>query len=545
MKFRIFIVILLSYHIISAQDIPVNIHEIDIYAFLDEMANAKLIVVNSSVKPYSRKTVAELLQKIEVQKDKLSNRQKKELTWYLNEYQLDLHFKSKKTGNIDLYKPNANTSFSLHPLGFYYGDSSSQFVIKPIWGVTYHFNDNGSMYHRWGGAEAYGSKGSWGFYASLRDNHESVPISKPAYLTQRTGGNYKGLDYSEMLGGITYKKDWISVGLVKDFYTIGTNYAGSNIISNRAPSFAHIKLNLTPWDWFEFNYMHGWLISNVIDSAHSYILNDGIRRDVMHKKYIASNMFTFRPWRTLNLSFGNSIIYSDYQINPGYLIPFLFYKSVDHSNNSTDGVGKNVGQNSSMFFDISFRGINHVHLYHVQFIDELKIARWTSAEEHNFYSQKTGIMVSNWPIENLFFTAEYTKTVPLTYQHDIATTTYQSNGYNFGHYMRDNADVMFLELRFHPAKNLNFTGNYTLERKGEEYGYIRTSPDLTRHPFMEEVKYKRTVFNLCMNYEPTFGLHLFLNASFSSPDGDMADVYVPAFFNGNLFTLSTGFNIGF
>ncbi|MFB6319340.1 hypothetical protein [Saccharicrinis sp. FJH54] len=545
MKFRITIILFLIFQVGKAQYLPVSLHEKDIYAFLDEMANAKLIVVNGAVKPWSRKTVAKLLLQVEAQKQNLSPRQTKELNWYLREYQNDISSNTRQKGDIDLYRPQKNTSFSLHPIGFYYGDSVSQLAVKPVWGINYFFNDNGSIYHRWGGAEAYGSRGSWGFYASLRDNHESQAISKPVYLTRRTGGNYKALDYSEMLGGITYQKDWLTIGLVKDFYTVGTNYAGSNIISDRAPSFAHIKLRLTPWDWFEFNYMHGWLISNVIDSAHSYILNDGIRRDVMHKKYIATNMFTFRPWKTLNLSLGNSVVYSDYQVNPGYLIPFLFYKSVDHSNNSTDGVGKNVGQNSSMFFDIGYRGIEHVHLYHVQFIDELKIARWTSQEEHNFYSTKTGVMVSNWPFEDLFFTVEYTKTVPVTYQHDIATTTYESNGYNFGSYMRDNADVLFLELRLHPARNLNITANYTVERKGPEYGYNRSSPDLTRHPYMEDVKYKRSLLNMGINYEPTYGLHLFINATFSNTEGEMANVYVPDFFRGSLFTLSTGFNIGF
>lgn len=530
---------------LNSQEIPVSIHKKDIYHFLDEMATAKLIVINQSIKPYSRKTVAGLLIELDNSKESLSKRQQKELDWYLAEFQQEVKQSLKKGGNINLYKADSDTRISLHPLGIFHSDSISQLALKPVLGVNYAFNDNGSMYHRWVGAEAYGSVKNFGFYASLRDNQESIPISKSTYLTDRRGGNYKGLDYSEMIGGMTYSNDWFALGLVKDFYTVGTNYSGSNIISDRAPSFAQLKFKLMPWRWFEFNYMHGWLISNVIDSTHSYVLNDGLKRDVLHKKYIATNMFTFRPWRTLNLSFGNSVVYSDYQLNPGYLIPFMFYKSVDHSNNSTDGAGKNVGQNSSMFFDVSFRGIPHLHMYHVQFIDELKFARWTEPDEHNFYSHKTGMQVSNWPIEDVFFAAEYTRTVPVTYQHDIATTTYQSNAYNIGHYMRDNSDVLFFELRYHPLKNLNLTGSYRLERKGEEYGYIRSSSDLTRHPFMDEVLYKRSLTTLGVDYEPSYGLHLFLNAMFSSTEGNMQDRYVPNYLKGSLFTISTGINFGF
>lgn len=545
MKLIIPFIFLFSIQFISSQDIPVNLNEKDIYSFLDELASEKIITLNTSIQPYSRKTVAMFLNEAKVSGSKLNARQKKELDWYLLEYKTDYAENKKTAKNIELLRPNKHTAFSIHPLGFYYGDSMSQLVIKPIWGIQYMANDNGSIYHRWGGAQAYASYKNWGFYASLRDNHESQAISKPLYLTSRTGGNYKGLDYSEMLGGISYSKDWLTVGLAKDFYTVGTNYSGSNILSDRAPSFAHVKLKLTPWKWFEFNYMHGWLISNVLDSVHSYTQDDGIRRDVMHKKYIATNMFTLRPWKTLNVSFGNSIIYSDYQLNPAYLIPFMFFKSVDHSNNSTDGVGKNVGQNSSMFFELSFRGIKHLHLYHVQFIDELKIARWSEPDQHNFYSQKTGFLLSNWPAKHLFLTAEYTKTVPTSYQHDINTTTYTSNGYNLGHYMRDNSDVLFFELRYHPIKNIHLTTNYTFERKGEDYGYVRSDPNLTRRPFMDDVKYKRSALNFAIDYEPTFGLHLFVNTQISNTSGSALSTYSPAFFRGKLFTVSGGFNLGF
>ena len=83
-------------------------------------------------------------------------------------------------------------------------------------GAQFFHNSNGNIYHRWVGAETFGYIGNgWGFYASLRDNHESERISEDTYLTQRMGANYKvtgkGGDYSEMRGGITYSWKWGSV----------------------------------------------------------------------------------------------------------------------------------------------------------------------------------------------------------------------------------------------------------------------------------------------------------------------------------------------
>ena len=545
MRFIITFALILSSLYSFSQDIPVSLKEVEIYEFLEEMAALKLINVQSAAKPWSRKTIASLLLETELQKNILTTRQQKELAQYLKEYRLDLGSNQKMSGDIDLYRPSEKASFSLHPMGFYYGDSLSQFVLKPVWGIQYFTNSNGSAYHRWGGAEFYASRGNWGAWASLRDNHENVRISSKQYLINRNGGNYKGFDYSDMIGGFTYANSWVSVGLAKDYYTIGTNYAGANILSDRAPTYSHVKLHLTPWKWFEFRYMHGFLVSDVIDSTHSYVQSNGIHRDVMHKKFIATNLYTFKPWKTLNISLGNSIIYSDFMLNASYLNPFFFYKSADHSNNSTDGVGKNIGQNSMMFYDISFRGIKHLHLYFVQFIDELKVSRITDPETHNFHSTKIGFNLTNWPLENISFTGEYTRTVPTTYQHDITTTTYMSNSYNMGHFLRDNADQLYLGLRYHPTRNLRFKANFSHERKGEEYGYIRTSPLLTRHDFLSEVVFERTAIDAGFYFEPTYGLHLFLQAQYSNTKGNLTSTYYPSIFTGKILTISTGFNIGF
>ena len=99
------------------------------------------------------------------------------------------------------------------------------------------------MYHRWGGLDAFAYIGKhWGLYANLRDNNETENISGPDYFTLREGGAYKGLDYSEMRGGITYSWKWGSFGIVKDHLEWGNNYHGAMILSDRAPSFAQIKL---------------------------------------------------------------------------------------------------------------------------------------------------------------------------------------------------------------------------------------------------------------------------------------------------------------
>ena len=68
-------------------------------------------------------------------------------------------------------------------------------------------------------------------------------------------------------------------------------------------------------------------------------------------------------------------------------------------------------------------------------------------------------------------TAEYTKTTPNTYRHYVPTTTYESNFYNLGHYLKDNADERFVSVSYAPVKNLHLLVSYAHARRGKDYGY--------------------------------------------------------------------------
>ena len=130
-------------------------------------------------------------------------------------------------------------------------------------------------------------------FPTAYDKISGAKITKPTFLNNLPGVEYKeanyGGDYSDMRGGIKAYTSWGSIGLVKDVITWGDNYNGSNIISGKAPSFPMVTLNLKPCKWFELNYIHGWLISNVLDSTHYYLEESD--QGVLTKKYRPSNKF--------------------------------------------------------------------------------------------------------------------------------------------------------------------------------------------------------------------------------------------------------------
>ncbi|MEI7980368.1 MAG: hypothetical protein WCI71_01860 [Bacteroidota bacterium] len=586
-----------------------DISNTGIYDFLDELANNRIIELNSVIKPYSRIYIAGKLKEAEAQLgirneelgigdkkmlSKISNRLIRELRFYLQEFLPEYRILSRgphpkplpqgggekpypkplpqggvphpkplpqeggavsgADSTLDyvhkigyLFRKNRDFAVSLNPLAFQYQDRVFTFAVRPILGVEWMTNENAAEYHRWWGGSMYGYVGkNFGFYASLRDNNESTPLAKPEYLTLRQGNVYKGnpdggVDYFEMKGGVTVSWKWGSFALLNDRLSWGNNEHGANILSDKAPPFPYIWLHINPVKWFDFNYIHGWLNSGVIDSSRSYTTSGGVYRTVYRPKYIAANMFTFIPWKGLNLSFGNSIIYSDINVHPVYLIPFMFFNAVDASKNNYVDYG---GSNSQLFFDVSSRNIKHLHLYVALFIDELKVSRITDPNLVNFTSWKAGFKLSDFPLRNLSFMAEWTKTNPMTYKHYIETTNFTSNGYNLGHYLRDNSMEIYAAVTWKPLRGLLVKGSYTLAQHGTDLPYDNNKNySVVEVPFMGEKVWQTDEFTLSARYEYISNSYFFLEYAHAEHTGDVR--YDPAFLHGKTNNLTVGVNVGF
>jgi hypothetical protein len=530
MKKLIFsLVLLIMMFQVYSQTVYQHVSNVAIYEFIDELANQKIIDLNSAIKPYSRMFIATKLKEAKEKEAMLNNRQKKELDFYLKDYNKELMPDKKFKKRIDL---------------FYYKDSLFTLSVNPILGINYLVNDSGTFYHRWSGGEVFSYIGkNWGIYTSLRDNHETEPFSLPSYLTQNTGIGAKesangGIDYSEMRGGLTYSNSWVTVALVKDHFVWGNNYNGANIFSGKTPSIATIKLNIHPVWWFDFNYVHGWLASKVMDTLRSYNFAYGTRL-IYYPKHLSANMLTITPFKKLNISLGNSIVYSEIN-NIGYAIPFFFYKSLDHST-VTQNSG---GGNSQMFLDISSRQIKYLHLYTTLFLDELSIERmWNDTSHSNFYSFKGGLAVSNL-IPNLTVIGEYTRTNPMVYKHFVPTTTFESGLYNMGHYLRDNSQEVFVALRFKPLSKLHFEISYTKAEHGTDYIYTGIGNNGLGLPYLDTVRWSNESYIGKVSYELINDGFLFFEYMQSNTRGNV-EAFTPAFLRGRMKTFSFGINYGF
>ena len=540
----------------QAQTVYQHVSDRGIYNFLDELATMHIIDLATAMKPYPRADIAQWLEEASRQRAQLTSAQRARLDHFLKEYALELG--KLKTGRLRLSRRSATTAVHLLPPEVVYKDSLFRFMVRPIYGYRNFTAGDDNFWATFGGLEAISYVGErWGVYSSLRDNFQTGhKLAQPGFFTQEPGGRYKELtgngqggEFSEMRGGITWSWKWGRIGLIKDHIQWGDNLHGSNIFSGRTPSFASIKFYANPAPWIELHYFHGWLVSEAIDSLRSHFHDPGRPRLVNRRQYIAANMITLKPFQRLHFSFGNSVIYGDMEIHPGFLIPVFFYKSVVHSVNWGAG-----SQNNAMYFNISSRQIRNLHLYASYFVDEFSIRRIRDPLRHNFTGFKGGFTFTGLPNTLLGF--EYTRTNPITYLHDVPSTRFESNRFNLGHYLKDNAEEMYATVRFYPLATLELGASWVYARKGNYYEYIRgmRNPRIDELPVLEDIIWDKNSLSFEAVVRPFTNMRIFGRYTISEINGydadgrtaqEHLDMFSPSYMHGRVNLLEVGFGMGF
>lgn len=545
-KILIIYFLLFQTSIVGGQYIPTHISHHGIYDFLDELASQQIIELNSTIKPYSRKHIAQMLDHADRRRKELSRRQVKELEFYL----LDYHgtTKSSKAAESNATFLWLNKADNQRLDFFHYEDSSFKISVNPILGADTWTNSNGYFYHWWNGVETYANKGNFALFASLRDNHESTALTNRGFMNQRIGAsNIKVFsdgkrDYWEIRAGVSYSWDWGHIGIMMNQFSWGDAHNGANIFSGRTPAYTHLDLQLNPVKWLQLNYVHGWLTSEVVDSTLSFWVNNSYGsdyREVYHPKFLAANMFTFEPVKRFYLTVGNSIIYDARSPHAAFFIPVMFWKALDHTLNA-----RIDNMNSQIFFTASSRNLRGAHLYASAFIDEVKVARIFDPHDHNPVSYKAGL-TSNW-ISNTMLIMEYTWSNTLIYQHHVPTTTFESNMYNLGHFLEDNAKDIYIAAAYKPFRTLELKTYLNHSQKGPDHSELGTMPRTTMQLF-DPILWESTRLGISTSLQVINDLYVRLGYEWRNVSGDqtMLNIWTPAVYHGKTTTFNFGINYGF
>ena len=448
--------LLFSVNFVAAQPVYER-HTHEVYSFLARMAQKGLLEWNDNIKPITKQEILAALDSLTTKKVVLTTLEQKELAFYKGEFQLESRKRILSLSNKD-------------------------FTIRVLPIITGQLVEEGTrrMVRRSVGAQLFGQIGkNWGYQLSVQDfseqgknldtNRTGLDANHETGFVLQSAKKVDALNYLELRGHVSYsfKKGTVSIG--QDYLLWGYGQAGKIVLSDKAPTYPYFRLDLQPYPWLRFNYTHAWLKSDLIDSARSYTIPNGLFggvREVFIAKYMATHTLDFRVMRGLNISVGESILYTD-RMNVAYLIPVLFFKAFD---NYAGSGSITRGSNGQFFFQVSSRNqLKNTHLYATLLVDEIKISRvLDKVEQRNQIGYTVGGSITDLGLPYLILGAEYTKVRPFVYRNFLPQQNYTTANFLMGDWMGANADRISFFANYTPIPRLKIRLRYMQVRKGEQ-----------------------------------------------------------------------------
>jgi len=476
----------------------------DVYNYLDRLSQKGVIEFDDLFKPLPRKYIYEKLAEVKKKSDMLTNLEKEELEFFERDYELEnSNFENEGQESSGFFKEDSSKRFRM----FFYENNIIKLNVSPILGYGISWPGKDKNTHTWNGLSLYGYlPAKIGFDLNFRFNNEKGnSADRYKSFTPVTGiirhDNKYSFDYNDVESMVSIDWDWGYAVVAKEFMEYGYAKSGKLVLSNKAPSFPFILLKIKPAKWIDFTYFHAWLSSGVIDSLQVAQYN----RDIFKSKYFAWHALTVTPLKGLDISIGESIVYSD-RIEIAYLMPVMFFFIADdYISNRIDKPGD---ANSQFFLSVSSKNhLKNTHLYSTIFIDELTLRGIGGAivpdNVHVLFNNSRlqlgftlGGSVTDLPFNNLSTTLEYTKIYPYVYGHHSPTQTYTNASYLMGHWIGHNADLVYLEFNYMFLRGLQgkLWGEYIRKGSSDYSGqYDYPSPEFLFGP---------------KNYYKYFGLNL-------------------------------------
>lgn len=466
-----------------------------VYGYLDKMEAKQVITgYRDAVKPLSRETIARFIIQIDTTSSLLTEVEQQEQYFFKEEFFQELE-------NLG-YENIIEERWHLYQ----YKSDPGNFNVDLIGGYTYqHRADGKNTKVVSNGLSAYGYGGkNVGLYFMFRDNTESGTYisashqlsSVPAEVIARQFKDF--INYDPIDAQVNFDAGWITLSVEKMHNVWGAGEQGNLILSNKSPSFPQIKIRAKLGENVDFTYLHGWLYSDIIDSASSYQVPDvngstGFRR-IYRQKYIAAHMLEFTPWNGVDISIGESEVYGSRNPELLYLIPIMFFKAGEHWMYDTD--------NSQMFMSADLNVVKNQNYYLSVFLDEFSTEDFARTDrQRNQLGFTVGTKMYDLLQENSKIMVEYTRLNPWVYNHKFPDATYQSHRINLGHWIGQNADLFSVSYSYRPFRNFEAGVMFESLRKG---GKDTTSLQykLPTPSFLYGPMTKQQTFGIVGTYEP-------------------------------------------
>lgn len=521
-----------------------------VYPYLSRLAQKGVIELDDVVLPLSKDYIYQKLDELSKNITALTPLEREELAFYLKEYTLWWR-KDPKSGFEGEYKSVLGSKIGDRFRWLAYQDDNFSVNAQPI--VGYEANGNNFKSKTSYGAWIYGYIGKHvgfsfdyrgGTYGGMSENPQTVLNPNQGFQFQKYIPGYtKDFTYNYMNTQITGSWKWGSFSFSKAPLSFGYGSGGKLILSEKAPTYPHIRLDIKPTRWASFSFVHAWLNSDVVDSTSFYstsIPGSQYLQYSYRNKYLATHILTLKPSKKIAYSIGESVIYND-KLQPTYFLPLAFFTALDHYNG---GLKNNSIANTQIFTQISARNVvPKTHLYFTFFIDEMRMKDvFSSDSTKNHTAYTAGISIADFPVKNTSFVVEYTRIRPFVYESYIDAQTYMNDRYSLGHWIGSNADQLYLEFLWRIKRGLHFKTTYSYVRKGDKGTPEQQRSALGLHLLDGRFIQERGDFTMELNYEIIHDL--FVKLSYYSVTQKYFE-FKELYNTKNLNTINIGLNYGF
>lgn len=307
----------------------------------------------------------------------------------------------------------------------------------------------------------------------------------------------------------------LEIALGKFPVSLGSGYMHSLTLSPQKYYFENL---LTSWQFsdFKFTTVSGFLTPDnetLFEIRDSTFQNDStvLRKSMKRSKYLASHRLEWQPSPKFSFAVNEAVIYGDRPAEPGYLLPYLPLRWMEHYYGDQD--------NATMSFDFKYRPLKKVTCYGELFVDDETFTKSFTEFYGNKWAVLGGIYLADVAgVDNLNLRAEASRIEAYVYTHKYHINRYMSiNNFLGGKYGPDSESYEF-KIDYRPLPDLYLQAGYEHANVGEPLLHKEDEPEYSvdvKH-FLNGTVEKYRLYTFSANYYYSHKLQL--NCYYSHQD---------------------------
>ena len=452
-----------------------------IYAYLERMETLGYVQnLLDGIRPYSRAKVAEFLLKLDAQRDQLTPIDREKLDNFLLDFRYEIqpdkknalvpegqnwysifasvsNFKSdvyrffkrkhpEEENHVVLWEKNGNSFYMDYEQGLDYETRSDNKYRSASW-QNYQFR--GTI------AENFGYQWQVSLQG-LRGNDDNYvaehPILKGSWSQQKEDEPR----YGDRTGGeLAWHTNYMDIHFAQQEVEWGYGESGRLILSDNPEPYPYLSLE-KEWGWGRYISLQGKLQSFPQDTLEK----DGYV--VYPDKWLAAHRLEFTMWKKITLGLNENFIYGNRYVDWSYLIPFNFYRAVQHKLRDRD--------NATISIDLEYLVYSGIKVYGTVFFDEFKKNELGT----DWYGNKQAFLggfywADPFKLANTSVRFEYTAIMPWVYTHKYDINSYTSDYNSLGHWSGPNSEIYYIHLAKAWTRRLNTGLIFRQWKKGKNY----------------------------------------------------------------------------